>query len=274
MSAPSNTNPPLSFWVRVYAIANLLVLGSGVLLLVMPELIVNAWPWRLAPYAARFLGAIYTAEAVALLILLVVNRWAPGRMTLWMGVAFTLVVTVVSAFHLEQFDFGRRGPWGWFVVYAGSGVAAAVLLWLHRHLTLPGRETVGGWRVAFVVEAVLLGGYSLLMLVSPRTATAFWPWPADDFTARVYSGMFAAAATGAFILSRRGATADFVAFGVTQVVLGLAAGVGVFLVARGAPPYVPPDVTYWILGCAAVVVMGGVALAAAKRPAVMETVAA
>ena len=154
MSATGMANPPLSQWVRIYAIANLIVLLSGVLLLVAPELIVPAWPWTLAPYAARFLGAIYTAESVALIILLVVNRWAPGRLTLWMGLAFTLLVTVVSAFHMGEFDFCRRGPWGWFVVYAGSGAAAALLLWQHRQLQHPGAQTVGAWRAAFLVESV------------------------------------------------------------------------------------------------------------------------
>jgi hypothetical protein len=249
----------------------LLVLLGGMLLLVAPQLIVDRWPWKLAPYAARFLGAIYAAEFVALSILVIVNRVAPGRLMLAMGVAFTLVVTVASAFHLEQFDLGRRGPWGWFVLYAGSGLVSAALLWQHRHLPHPGRPTAGVWRAAFIVEAALLGGYGLLMLVSPRTATAFWPWPADDFTGRVYSGMFVAAGLGALMLSRRGSPVDFLAFALTQVTLGLASLVGVYLVIAAVPNYARPDLTYWNLGCAVVVVMGLVALAAARRGPDAET---
>jgi hypothetical protein len=274
VDAQSTANPPLSLSVRIFASVVLLVLLGGMLLLVAPQLIVGSWPWTLAPYAARFLGAIYAAEFVALGILVVVNRWAPGRLMLAMALVFTLVVTLASAFHLAEFDFGRRGPWGWFVLYGGSAAVSAILLRQHRHLQHPGRVTTGPWRTAFRLEAALLGGYGALMLVAPETATAPWPWPADAFTARVYSGMFLAAGLGAFMLSRRGSPIDFLAYGLTQVTLGLASLAGVYLVVAPRPAYAWPDLTSWIIGCAAVAVMGLVALAAARAaPAVAPAAA-
>jgi hypothetical protein len=262
-SSPQST--VLAPTVRIFAGVVLLVLFGGIALLVYPELIVTRWPWRLAPYAARFLGAIYTAEFVALVVLVIVNRWAPGRLTLVMALVFTLTVTLVSAFHLEQFDFSRRGPWGWFLLYGGSALASAALLWQHRSLAPPGPPRMGGWRLVFLIQAVLLGGYGALMLISPETATALWPWPADAFTGRVYSGMFLAAGVGAFMLSTRSSPANDLAFGLTQVTLGIASLASFFLATPPPAPYVKPNPTSWILGCTLVVAFGLVALAAAGR---------
>lgn len=268
-------NAALAPSVRVFAVVVLLVLFGGIALLVVPEVIVARWPWQLGPYSARFLGAIYAAEFVALAVLVIVNRWAPGRLTLIMALAFTLTVTVVSALHLEQFDFSRRGPWGWFLLYGGSALASAALLWQHRHLAPPGQPRSGGWRGVFLVQALLLGGYGALMLVNPGTATALWPWPADAFTGRVYSGMFLAAGVGAFMLSGRSSPENDFAFGLTQVTLGTASLASFFLATPPHPSYVKPDPTNWTLGCAAVVAMGLIALAAAHRarlaPAIPET---
>jgi hypothetical protein len=260
-SSPDST--VLAPTVRIFAVVVLLVLFGGISLLVYPELIAARWPWRLAPYAARFLGAIYTAEFVALVVLVIVNRWAPGRLTLVMALVFTLTVTLVSAFHLEQFDFSRRGPWGWFALYGGSALASAALLWQHHQLAPTGPPRTGGWRIVFLIQALLLGGYGALMLISPAVATALWPWPADVFTGRVYSGMFLAAGVSAFMLSARSSPANDFAFGLTQVTLGIASLASFFLATPPPPPYVRPDPTNWILGCTAVIACGLLALAAA-----------
>lgn len=261
----STRNAALAPSVRIFAIIVLLVLFGGIALLVAPDVIIARWPWRLGPYSARFLGAIYAAEFVALAVLVVVNKWAPGSVTLVMALTFTLTVTVVSALHPEQFDFSRRGPWGWFLLYGGSALASAALLWQHRHLAPPGRPRGGGWRLVFLIQAILLGGYGAVMLAQPQTATALWPWPADAFTGRVYSGMFLAAGVGAFMLSRRSSPQNDFAFGLTQLTLGTASLASVFLVTPPPPPYAKPDPANWILGCAAVIAMGMIALAAAHR---------
>ncbi len=74
------SNPPLSWKVRVFRSRVLIVLLGGIVLLVAPEAIMPRWPWRLGQYSARFLGAIYSAEFVALGIFEVINRVAPGQL--------------------------------------------------------------------------------------------------------------------------------------------------------------------------------------------------
>jgi hypothetical protein len=253
--------------VRAFALAVLAVLVGGILLLVAPETILARWPWRLGPFSARFLGAIYAAEFVALSFLVLRNRWSPGRLMLAMALVFTLTVTLVSLFHLDAFNFRRRGPWGWFILYGGSALIAAALLWQHRALRHPGIRPSQPWRLLFLFQAGILGGYGSLMLAAPHVATEFWPWPADPLSGRVYSGMFFAAGFGAFMISRSASVEDYLAFGMTQACLGAASLVSFYVAEHAAPASewetVPAASTPWIISCCSVFAMGLLALAAA-----------
>ena len=82
------------------------------------------------------------------------------------------------------------------------------------------------------------GGFGVLRLITPETATALWPWSADAFTGRVYSGMFLAADVGAFMLSTRSSPADDFAFGLTQLTLGIASLASFFLATLPPQRYV------------------------------------
>src|SRR5262245_43563006 len=103
-------NPKLSALVRVYVVVLLLVLAGGVALLFGNTYVSTRWPWPLAPYAGRLLGAIYASEFVAAGILFLFDRVAPGRMILAMAFPFALLGAVVPFFYPELFDFTRRKP--------------------------------------------------------------------------------------------------------------------------------------------------------------------
>lgn len=228
-------NPPLSPLVRVFMAVVILVLAIGVLLLVAPELVLLRFPWALKPYTARFLGAFYTAEMVAIVWLAVVNRWSPGRLILGMAFVFTAVVTAVSFAYLDRFNFGRKGPWGWFIVYAGSMLLSAYFVLANRGLHHPGRaHRHAVWRFVFVAQAVLFLVYGLMMLILPAAATSFWPWAIDAFHARLYSAIFIATGMGAAMLAWRVAWEELVALGAGQLVFGAAAIVSPSLVDAGA----------------------------------------
>jgi hypothetical protein len=160
-------NPKLSNTVRIFAIVVIAVLLVGSALFFAPELVAARWPWPVKPFAQRFLGAFYLAELVAIVILAVTNRWSPARLILIMAAAFTVIVTVVSALNLDVFNLGRRGPWGWFVLYAGSAAVSLLAIWHYRDLPHPGRPPPRQWRTFFQVEAAFLGLYGLALLPSP-----------------------------------------------------------------------------------------------------------
>ena len=91
----------------------MLLVGGG--LFFVPDLVRPRWPWPLTPFNARFLGSFYLAEMVAMVALLVWNRWSPARMILVMAFVFTRGVSAISLFHLDQFNLARKSPWIWFV---------------------------------------------------------------------------------------------------------------------------------------------------------------
>jgi hypothetical protein len=263
-------NPKLSPLVRVFAAAVILVLAGGVLLLVYPSLISARWPWRLTPFNARFLGAFYTAELAAILMLGVINRWSPGRLILIMALCFTALVSIVSLWHLDRFDFARKGPWGWFFVYVGSALVAAAFLWTYRAREHPGRRLASpALRAFFIAQAVAIGGYGLTLLAMPQWAAGFWPWRVDVFHAQVYSAIFITAGLGAYLLARAASRYELVAFGLAQVILGCAAILGLWLtnLERQALVWSAPGTLIWIMMLAALAVVGAVNVALAKRTA-------
>ena len=193
----NNENPALPAGLRVFSGAVVLVLLVGGGLFFVPDLVRPRWPWPLAPFNARFLGSFYLAEMVAMVALLVWNRWSPARMILVMAFVFTAGVAAISLFHLDQFNFARKSPWVWFALYLGSAIVSGWFLWQAR-ATTPVAATVSGsaWRSYFRTEALLFEIYGIGLIMLPVMFTAFWPWPIDVFHAQAYSMIFITAAAG------------------------------------------------------------------------------
>jgi hypothetical protein len=243
-------NPRLSQLVRAFAIAVIAVLVIGSLLLIAPSLVSARWPWPIKPFTQRFLGAFYLAEMVAIVMLAWINRWSPARLILITAACFTILVTLVSLWHIDHFNFGRRGPWGWFFVYIVSAVISALAVWQYSELPHPKRPPLPAWRTFFLFEAIFLGLYGLGLLLIPEPATAFWPWRVESFDARVYSAIFLTAALAASIASRAAAPAELAALGLGQCVIGLGAIAGLFLANAG-----PHSVNFGSAGTTAWVVL-------------------
>lgn len=226
------TNPTLSVWVRIFFGIVAVVLMVGICLFFAPEWVVKRWPWALTPFNTRFLGAFYLAELAMVLVQLWVNRWSPGRLSLPMALAFTGLVSLVSLFYPDQFNFQRRAVWTWFIIYFGSALISALFLWQYRRWPIPeiAWSTFSTQRLYLQSEAAALGLYGLGLLVAPALFSAFWPWKLDNFHGQLYSAIFTTGALGVWLLSRRAAAVEFVAVGVAQMVQGFFAIVGLIIV--------------------------------------------
>jgi hypothetical protein len=224
-------NPALPAGLRVFSAIVIVVLIMGGGLFFVPELVKPRWPWQLAPFNARFLGSFYLGEMVAMAALLWWNRWSPARLILVMALAFTLVVTIVSAFHLDHFNFHRKNGWLWFIVYGGSVLASAWFLWRERGTprVASAVSSAAGWRRYFRVEALAFGVYGLGLLVLPAIFAGFWPWPTDAFHAQVYSAIFLAAGAGTGLLARNAPREELVALGAAQLAIGVLAIAGLIV---------------------------------------------
>ena len=215
-------NSKLPRGLRVFSAAVIIVLLVGGGLFFVPDMVKPRWPWPLAPFNARFLGGFYLAEMVAMVALLVWNRWSPARMILVMAFVFTLVVSATSLLNLDHFNFGRKASWLWFVVYAGSAIVSGLFL-LSARGTPPVAAAISGagWRRYFQFEAVLLGLYGVGLLTLPSTFSSFWPWTIDAFHAQTYSAIFITAAAGTWLISSHAPREELAALGAAQLALGL-----------------------------------------------------
>jgi hypothetical protein len=203
-------------WLEV---AVLLVAGGG--LLIAHPVVVGIWPWALAPFNGRFLGALYTAALVAAFLQAVAGRWAPARTVTLMIFVFTLVVTVCSVVHLNRFDPERPEVWVWFGLYVGVCLNAGAHLWIYRRCPLAGTRPSGRTRVVLLAQALFFGGHGLALLLWPAGAAALWPWKLDVFHAQLYSVAFLTPAVAAWSLARRSAPVDWLTQGLTQLAWGL-----------------------------------------------------
>jgi hypothetical protein len=197
----------------------LLVAGGG-LLLALPA-VIGVWPWALAPYNLRFLGALYTAALVAAFLQARHGGWAPARIVTTMIFVFTAVVTALSFVHLDRFDPARPEVWIWFVLYVGVCVNAGAHLVHYRRLPAVAGPPSRPARAALLAQAIVLGAYGLALLVATDAAARLWPWKIDAFHAQLYSVTFLTPAAGALALRRSAARIDWSTLGLTQLAWGV-----------------------------------------------------
>ena len=74
----SDGNPPVPSFLRwVLAVECSVVFVAGVLLFFLTELAADLWAWTVPPFNSRFVGAIYLAAYLPLLLFWFVPRWKP-----------------------------------------------------------------------------------------------------------------------------------------------------------------------------------------------------
>ena len=103
---PRDENPSITPFLRAFTLAETLVLvGAGFGLFLFPEITRAQWPWQIAPFNTRFLGAIYLGAMIPIGYMYRSGRWSPTRPVLRAIFTFTFTVLVVSLFYINQFDF-------------------------------------------------------------------------------------------------------------------------------------------------------------------------
>jgi len=203
----SSENPPISSYLRfVTAVECFVVLSAAVLLFFLPDLGKSLWAWDIPPFNARFVGAIYFAAYIPLVIFWYTARWTPGRLVLWMIFAFTFLVMLVMIIHWDAFAWNRISTYLIFwPLYIFLPIHSAIFLFKSRETQKPAASNLTStWRTALLAFALLGGLYGLGMLFFPEQSTSFWPWGVDAFHARIYASAFITPAVGAWILAQRG----------------------------------------------------------------------
>jgi hypothetical protein len=234
----TSTNQSISTLLRAFTWVEVLVLlvaGGG--LFFLPDLARAQWPWVIAPFNARFVGAVYLGSFVSATFMAFRGRWAPGRIVLPMIFIFTTIVLGVSLFNLDKFDFQKWQPWVWFILYTALPINSAYHLWLYRNRQPDAtRSTPDVWRNFLWALTALLALYGTALLIVPTTASAFWPWRIDAFHGQMYSVVFITSAVGTYLIARRAAAVEWRTLGLTLLVIGASSIVGLLLVDSVVPP--------------------------------------
>jgi hypothetical protein len=252
------SNPPLSSWVRVLTGAALIVLIVGYLLLFAPQVIVPYWPWAIAPFNARFLGAVYVAEFFSLGVLFFHNRWSPGRAALLVAFIFTFAVSIASLIHLSSFA-GMRRVALWFILYVGYAALTLGALLLYRELpAVPALRAGKTFRMVMQIAGLLLVLYGAALFIAPGFAAGFWPWGIDAMHGRIYSAVFLAPGIGLLLLARSAAREEFLVGGVFLAGLGVFAILSFILahLQTGRGSFLSPGTWAWLMLFAALGALG------------------
>src|SRR3954471_8477633 len=92
----SAKNTAISPFLRTTIIVECLVVAAAAItLFFFPAFAKTAWVWDVPPFNSRYVGAIYFAALLPLIIFAWTARWSPGRVVLWMIFVFTTSIGLV-----------------------------------------------------------------------------------------------------------------------------------------------------------------------------------
>jgi hypothetical protein len=118
---PADKDIPAGFAIAIGA-AGLAVMLSGVVLFLMPEMMIPAWPWKLTPLTARILGSFFILTGLVDLSIAADRRWSAVRFTLESQLIGLALILLGIPRALEVID--RSNP------LAGRLAVGLILLWL------------------------------------------------------------------------------------------------------------------------------------------------
>jgi hypothetical protein len=220
----SSDNPPVPSFLRlVTAVECSVVLAAGILLFFLPDLASELWPWTIPPFNSRFVGAVYLAALLPLILFLFVPRWRPGRLTLWMILTFTTVTVIAMIIHWDAFEWDRPSTYLVFwPLYLFLPINSTIFLVKSKRASAAqGYDGPASLRIVLLLFAVLGGAYGLGLMIAPEALTRFWPWQVDAFHARIYANAFVTPAVSAWIMSfRRRFAAEYLSMGLNLVAGG------------------------------------------------------
>lgn len=207
----------------VLALECTVVFAAGLLLFFLPDLAAEFWPWTIPPFNARFVGAIYWAAYLPLIIFWLAPRWIPGRLTLWMILTFTAVTALAMIIHWESFEWSRPSTWLVFwPLYIFLPINSTIFLVRSKgEGEAKGYDGPASLQIALWIIGFLGALYGLGLFIAPEPLTGFWPWRVDAFHARMYANAFVTPAISAWILSfRRRFTVEYLSFGLNLIAGG------------------------------------------------------
>jgi hypothetical protein len=246
------------WWLRAYLLLGTAQgLAIGLTGLFTPSHVVG-FPLHTTPLNTRFVAAFYLAGAVGLGLSGIARHAIDTRIFVAGFSAVTSLLLLATLLYWS--DFTADGvPYPWLVSYLIDPVIGAVALWT-LGLARPAQPGTHRPSVVFAAIAVVFGILGAVLLLSPGTAVAHWPWKLLAILARVYAAIFIAFGLGAALAAlerRREAVRPFTLSALTLVVLiAVASLIHRDRFVAGTAP--------WIWGIALAIGIGALAFASAS----------
>jgi hypothetical protein len=142
------------------------------------------------------MGAGYVAGAYFFVRVAIEMRWHRVHVGFLPVTAFTLFMAIGTFNHLDDFKTAHVAFWIWVGLYVATPVLVPLAWWRNR-ATDPGRPEPGepplpGFvRPLLIVVGAAQSAVALVLLLSPSTMIAHWPWELIPLTAQTLGGWFA-----------------------------------------------------------------------------------
>jgi len=167
------------------------------LLYVFPSDTKSYFAWDVQPgLTPMIMGAGYIAGAYFFTRVVMETRFHRVHVGFLPVTAFTIFMAAGSFLHLDRFLQDHVAFWIWMGLYVTTPILVP-LAWLANRRTDPGTPEPGESRLGPGVRGVLLAVgalqtiVALVLLLSPSTMIAAWPWMLTPLTAQTLGGWFA-----------------------------------------------------------------------------------
>ncbi len=170
-----------------------------------PQEILKELPWPMPPLHARFVGALYLAATVMVVLAMLARTRLQARTVVDIAFVWTGWLLLITAIQWSSFDLSRMQVWFWVGAYIAF---PAVALWLSRAsdpvTAAPDIRIREAWVPRFLATlGVGLIGLAAVLFLLPASAAGFWPWKISMFLAQVYSGPVLGLGVGCLLLAVR-----------------------------------------------------------------------
>jgi hypothetical protein len=153
--------------------------------------------WDVQPtITPLIMGAGYIAGAYFFVRVALASRWHRIQVGFVPVTAFTLFMAIATFNHLDRFATAHVAFWIWVGLYVATPVLVPLAWWRNRAtdpLTRDSGEPAlpGGARPLLLAAGAAQSAVALVLLLSPSTMIAHWPWDLTPLTAQTLGGWFA-----------------------------------------------------------------------------------
>src|SRR4051794_33570830 len=168
-----------------------------VLLYFFPDDTRHWFAWDVQPtITPLIMGAGYIAGAYFFVRVAFATHWHRIHVGFLPVTAFTLFMAIGTFSHLDRFATGHVAFWIWVGLYVVTPVLVPLAWWRNRatdpRTPEPGEPPLpAGVRPLLLTLGAAQSAVALVLLLSPSTMIAHWPWELTPLTAQTLGGWFA-----------------------------------------------------------------------------------